>query len=183
MQNIMVQMRLALLDIYQVASVRRLLCTCRTLVECLVHGNVILLLLNVFQVDCIANVNYYVPYWTVVLVTSALLLVAFFLHRTLPAIARSCCAQLEGDVIREARSKIVKYTCVLMTVFYPVFSLKSLSLWNCTKIGSAHYLTEDLRLLCSGPQYSLASAVNIIFVLFVVMGWPAFLVWYEFNFK
>ncbi len=68
------------------------------------------------------------------------------------------------------------------TVFYPAISLKSLSLWNCTRVGNNYYLTSDLRLLCSGPSYTAASAFNAIFLLVFVIGWPAFMLWYDSDF-
>jgi hypothetical protein len=61
-------------------------------------------------------------------------------------------------------------------------SLKSLSLWNCTKVGDVYYLTNDLRLKCTGSAYVAASVFNVLFVLVVVFGWPAFLIWFDFKF-
>ena len=57
-------------------------------------------------------------------------------------------------------------------------SLKSLSLWNCTTVGTASYLTADLSVPCAGGQYLTATMFNVIFVVGVVVGWPVFLVWY-----
>ena len=64
------------------------------------------------------------------------------------------------------------------TVFYPAISLKALSLWNCTPVGTVSYLTVDLSLTCAGSQYVNATIFNIFFVVGVVVGWPAFLIWY-----
>ena len=63
-------------------------------------------------------------------------------------------------------------------MFVCVLSLKSLSLWNCTTVGATSYLTADLSVPCSGGAYSSATAFNVLFVVGVVVGWPAFLVWY-----
>ena len=45
-------------------------------------------------------------------------------------------------------------------------------------VGSVAYLTADLSVLCSGPQYTTATIFNVVFVIGVVVGWPAFLIWY-----
>ena len=64
------------------------------------------------------------------------------------------------------------------TIFYPAISLKSLSLWNCTTVGATRFLTADLSVPCAGEAYTTATVFNILFVVGVVVGWPAFLVWY-----
>ena len=58
------------------------------------------------------------------------------------------------------------------------FSLKALSLWNCTTVGPTLFLTADLSLTCAGAPYLTATAFNIVFVVGIVVGWPVFLVWY-----
>ena len=55
---------------------------------------------------------------------------------------------------------------------------QALSLWNCTRVGSVFYLTIDLSLLCEGDEYRRMTAFNVAFVVGVVVGWPAFIVWY-----
>jgi hypothetical protein len=55
---------------------------------------------------------------------------------------------------------------------------QALSLWNCTRVGSASYLTYDLSLRCEGDEYRRMSAFNVASVVGVVVGWPAFIVWY-----
>ena len=72
----------------------------------------------------------------------------------------------------------VLFLIILQTVFYPAISLKSLSLWNCTQVGDDLFLTADVSLRCSGSQYTSATVFNIMFVVGVVVGWPAFLIWY-----
>ena len=64
------------------------------------------------------------------------------------------------------------------TIFYPAISLKSLSLWNCTTVDTARFLTADLSVPCAGEAYTTATVFNTLFVVGVVVGWPAFLVWY-----
>jgi len=64
------------------------------------------------------------------------------------------------------------------TIFYPAISLKSLSIWNCTTVDTARFLTADLSVPCTGDAYTTATVFNILFVVGVVVGWPAFLVWY-----
>ncbi len=60
--------------------------------------------------------------------------------------------------------------------FVSAISLKSLSLWNCTRVGPHSYLTNDLSVLCEGPKYKLASAVNVFFCLVIVVGYsPPFI--------
>ena len=56
--------------------------------------------------------------------------------------------------------------------------IQALSLWNCTRVGSVFYLTIDLSLLCEGDEYRRMTAFNVAFVVGVVVGWPAFIVWY-----
>ncbi len=45
-------------------------------------------------------------------------------------------------------------------------------------MSSSKFLTYDLSLRCDGDEYRRMSAFNVIFVIGVVIGWPAFLVWY-----
>ncbi len=45
-------------------------------------------------------------------------------------------------------------------------------------MGPDSYLTYDLSLRCDGDEYRRMSAFNVAFVVGVVVGWPAFLVWY-----
>jgi hypothetical protein len=63
-------------------------------------------------------------------------------------------------------------SCVLL------FVIQALSLWNCTPVGSASFLAYDLSLRCEGAEYRRMSAFNAAFVVGVVVGWPAFIVWY-----
>ncbi len=56
--------------------------------------------------------------------------------------------------------------------------VQALSLWNCTPVGPASFLAYDLSLRCEGAEYRRMSAFNVAFVVGVVVGWPAFLVWY-----
>ena len=72
---------------------------------------------------------------------------------------------------------IVDYSFSCRTVFYPAISLKSLILWNCTRVGEVSYITDDLSLPCEGAAYTRASAFNVVFVVGVVIGWPSFLIW------
>ncbi len=60
-----------------------------------------------------------------------------------------------------------------------VIALKSLSVWHCTTVGSHAYLSDDLSVPCSGPDYQLASNCNLVFVIGVVLGWPCFLIWFS----
>ncbi len=45
-------------------------------------------------------------------------------------------------------------------------------------MGSTAYLVQDLSLPCEGSRYTAATIVNVVYVVVVVLGWPAFLVWY-----
>ena len=45
-------------------------------------------------------------------------------------------------------------------------------------MGDARYLAADLSLMCAGEAYATATVFNVLFVVGVVVGWPAFLVWY-----
>ena len=45
-------------------------------------------------------------------------------------------------------------------------------------MGDATFLVDDLRVLCSGAKYALASVLNVVFVICVVAGWPLFISWY-----
>jgi hypothetical protein len=85
------QMRIALLDVYQVTSV-----------------------------DCVAYMDFYTPYWLTTILTLLILVAAFGLHRLLPAIATACFPHMERDRIRDLRSLIVKYVFIFMYVNFNV---------------------------------------------------------------
>lgn len=72
-----------------------------------------------------------------------------------------------------------KTVFVIMTLFYPSCSLLSLSLWDCMSepIQGHLHLYQDLRVKCDSPAYHAADIFNWFFVVLVVFGWPAFLVW------
>ena len=57
-------------------------------------------------------------------------------------------------------------------------SLKSLSVFNCVKVGSVYFLVSDLSIPCSGIAYDAAFYFNIVFAVTVVLGWPLFLIFY-----
>ncbi len=63
-------------------------------------------------------------------------------------------------------------------IFYPAIALQSLSLWNCVTVGDKSFLAVDLSVVCEGPTYQFASSYNVVFVIGVVVGWPAFLIFY-----
>jgi hypothetical protein len=101
MQSMMSQMKLALLDIYQVASV-----------------------------DCLAPMDFYTPYWLTCSITFGVLLAAAALHRVLPTLVRFCCRSADIDWIRWLQSSVVKYTSIFMTVLYPGMCVDCVSLWS-----------------------------------------------------
>ncbi len=123
------------------------------------------------------------------------------IHKFLPTCIRSCCPQHDAYWTKYLRDRLVKYVAIFMMILCtsfcfksysahlisclpnsllisdPAISLKSLSLWSCIQINGQSYLTSDLSVVCDGQQYVLASLFNIVFVLAVVVGWPAFMLW------
>ena len=59
----------------------------------------------------------------------------------------------------------------------PAISLKSLSLWNCEKVGTSRYLINDFSLECNGAYYTATSVFNVLFTIGIVVGWPGFLLY------
>ena len=137
-------------------------------------------LLDVYQtaaVDCWSDITYYTPFYLTTVLTLSFLACSAVLHRAIPGLIARCCPQYDSSN-SYWRSVCLKITVVVMTVMYPALSLKSLALWNCTRVGDTLYLVEDLSIECEGEVYWRASFFNMVFVLLVVFGWPLFIVWY-----
>ncbi len=92
MLDVISQMRIALLDVYEVMSV-----------------------------DCVAYVDFFTPYWLTTSLTLFILVAAFCLHRLLPLVSTACFANMDRNRVRELRSLIVKYTFIFMCVHFSLF--------------------------------------------------------------
>jgi hypothetical protein len=89
MLDVISQMRIALLDVYQVMSV-----------------------------DCVAYMDFFTPYWLTTSLTLFILVVAFCLHRLLPFVSTACFIDMDRNRVRDLRSLIVKYTFIFMCVLW-----------------------------------------------------------------
>jgi amino acid permease len=92
MLGVISQMRIALLDVYQVTSI-----------------------------DCVAYMDFYTPYWLTTSLTLLILVVAFGLHRLLPSIVAACFPDMKRDRVRDLRSMIVKYLLIFMYVLLVLY--------------------------------------------------------------
>ncbi len=70
------------------------------------------------------------------------------------------------------RTTSLKLLIVLMTLCYPVVSLKTLMTFVCRRIDGVWYLEADYSLSCEGGRYALYQAWATIVVLLVPVGWP-----------
>jgi hypothetical protein len=149
MESVLAQFRLALLDFFSVTAV-----------------------------DCYTTFSFYLPFWITLTATSGLLILAAVFHKVLPFLFATCCSAADPTWPKYLRSLIVKSAAIFLTVLYPAISLQSLSLWSCQQVGAHRYLISDFSVRCEGDDYWWASFANIFFVVGIVLGWPAFLLWY-----
>ncbi len=94
MQGLLDQMRVALLDVYQVTAV-----------------------------DCLAPIDFYLPFWMTTIFVLSFLCVAVILHRLSKPIAKTCCKTFTVQQVKKFRSNVVKFTAIFMTVrlWEPIF--------------------------------------------------------------
>jgi hypothetical protein len=138
-------------------------------------------LLDFFQVtsmDCWQRLDFLDTYYMTTGVTFSILILAPFIHRSIPKMLDFFQGSHELELRRKWRNMLIKSVAMYMAILYPAIALKSLSLWNCQQIGDTYYLVLDVSLECAGTRYNRAKIFNILFVLVVVVGWPSFLVWY-----
>lgn len=147
--SILLQLRIALLDFFQLTSF-----------------------------SCWQTTNFYDGYLFTVVGTLILVLFSFILHLICKFILPKFSLK---DHKKSFQEMIVKVTTLIISIIYPSVSLTSLSLWNCTPVGSELYLVEDYSLICSGSTYLLYTIFNVIFVTVFVAGWPLFIFFYLFK--
>ena len=123
---------------------------------------------HITSFDCWDRVSFYVIYAVGVFITLAVAAISIRLF-------------LVGST--DTRNTVIKTVTLVFTVAYPIISLVSLSLWNCTRVGDVFFLTADLTIQCNGTQYLSVALANIIFVLLFVFGWPVFSFIYVYRYR
>ena len=79
---------------------------------------------------------------------------------------------------------LIRFTTLVLSLIYPALCLKSLSLWNCVKLGSNYYLVADYSIRCElKGDYLFFTIINICFVVIFIIGWPSFLAYYTFKLR
>ncbi len=72
---------------------------------------------QVTSVDCLADIDFFTPFWLTTSLTLFILIAALCIHLLLPW-ATHCFPDVSISRVRDARSLIVKYTCVFMYVYF-----------------------------------------------------------------
>ena len=62
---------------------------------------------------------------------------------------------------------------MVLFIAYPSVSVKIFRLFNCVNVGGAHYLTEDMRLLCYSRVWWAYAIYGLVMIVLYVVGLPA----------
>ena len=141
-------------------------------------------MLDVFQissVDCWKFISFYTDYVVTISCLAAFIFLAWLAHALIGMFIGLYPAHFQYK--RQYRDSVVKFSTLVIGLVYPAISLKSLSLWNCQRVGDHLYMVVDFTLLCEGNTYLAYSIVNAIFVAVFVVGWPLFLSGFLFHLR
>ena len=133
--------------------------------------------------SCAAPYNFLDSYWTQTgFVLCAIALIAVLHQVVVPAAFRHNPAWFGGDA-HPVRDQLVRLCMFGMGVIYPSLSSISLAMFRCQTVGAHSYLSADLSIDCDSGAFRVAWIFNIVFVVLIVIGWPATLFFYLWRTK
>ena len=133
--------------------------------------------------SCVAPYNFLDAYWTQTgFVVGALLLIVLLHRIVLPAAFAHNPLWFGGDA-HPARDKLIKVCVFGMNILYPSLSSISLAMFRCQSVGARSYLAADLSIDCDSGAFRAAWIFNVCFCALIVVGWPAFLLFFLWRAK
>ena len=82
-----------------------------------------------------------------------------------------------SSVLKSVKSvawvKVFRIESMVLFIAYPSVSVKIFRLFNCVSVAGAHYLVEDMRLMCYTSQWWIYAIYGLTMILVYVLGLPA----------